>query len=67
MALAGSTRMQATTILMHAIGIALLGCDKIREKKYSQYKNWMEYAEDNVKTLLAYMEKTDFSLIASLI
>ena len=41
MALAGSTRMQATTILMHAIGIALLGCDKIRQKKYPQYKNWL--------------------------
>lgn len=30
MALAGSTRMQSTTILMHAIGLTLLGCDKLR-------------------------------------
>lgn len=34
MALAGSTRMQSTTILMHAIGLALLGCDLLRVKKY---------------------------------
>lgn len=30
MALAGSTRMQSTTILMHAVGLTLLGCDKLR-------------------------------------
>jgi len=30
MALAGSTRMQSTTILMYAIGLTLLGCDKMR-------------------------------------
>ena len=41
MALAGSTRMQSTTILMHAIGIALLGCDKIRKIKYAKYKDWL--------------------------
>lgn len=51
MALAGSTRMQATTILMHAIGIALLGCDRLRNKRYPQFKNWNEYAEDNVQKL----------------
>lgn len=34
MALAGSTRMQSTTILMHGIGLALLGCDKIRKLRY---------------------------------
>jgi N-acetylmuramic acid 6-phosphate etherase len=34
MALAGSTRMQSTTILMYAIGLSLIGCDKIRNKKY---------------------------------
>ena len=35
MALAGSTRMQSTTILMHAVGISLLGCDRIRNNKYT--------------------------------
>ena len=44
MALAGSTRMQSTTILMHAIGIALLGCDRLRHQKYAG-KSWREYAE----------------------
>jgi hypothetical protein len=34
MALAGSTRMQSTTILMHAIGVSLLGCDKLRNIIY---------------------------------
>jgi hypothetical protein len=34
MALAGSTRMQSTTILMHAIGVALFGCDRFRKIKY---------------------------------
>jgi hypothetical protein len=40
MALAGSTRMQSTTILMHAIGIALLGCDKIRNIRFPKYVYW---------------------------
>jgi hypothetical protein len=31
MALAGSTRMQSTTILMYGIGLTLLGCDRFRE------------------------------------
>lgn len=44
MALAGSTRMQSTTILMHAIGIALLGCNKLRKIRYPQFKDWVEYA-----------------------
>jgi hypothetical protein len=39
MALAGSTRMQSTTILMHAIGLTLLGCDRLRNIKYPN-KNW---------------------------
>ena len=30
MALAGSTRMQSTTILMYAIGLTLVGCDRMR-------------------------------------
>lgn len=38
MALAGSTRMQSTTILMHAIGIALLGCDRMRKIRYPEHK-----------------------------
>jgi N-acetylmuramic acid 6-phosphate etherase len=44
MALAGSTRMQSTTILMHAIGIALLGCDRLRGIRFGGFKNWREYA-----------------------
>lgn len=44
MALAGSTRMQSTTILMHAIGIALLGCDKLRKIRHGENKNWSDYA-----------------------
>ena len=43
MALAGSTRMQSTTILMHAIGLCLLGCDRLRNINYPG-KNWLEYA-----------------------
>lgn len=43
MALAGSTRMQSTTILMHAIGLALLGCDRLRNISYPN-KSWLEYA-----------------------
>ena len=67
MALAGSTRMQATTILMHAIGITLLGCDKLRLKKYPQHETWMGYAEENIQALLTYLEQTDFSTVATLI
>jgi N-acetylmuramic acid 6-phosphate etherase len=48
MALAGSTRMQATTILMHAIGLTLLGCDKLRTKRYPDHPNWTAYATNNV-------------------
>lgn len=48
MALAGSTRMQATTILMHAIGLTLLGCDKLRTKRYPEHPNWTAYATNNV-------------------
>ena len=35
MALAGSTRMQSTTILMHAIGLALLGTTWMRKRAYN--------------------------------
>jgi hypothetical protein len=50
MALAGSTRMQSTTILMHAIGIALLGCDKLRGIRFPECKNWREYADNRETT-----------------
>ena len=39
MALAGSTRMQSTTILMYAIGLTLLGCDKMRAAR-AQTVTW---------------------------
>lgn len=66
MALAGSTRMQSTTILMYAIGLALLGCDRIRSIKYPGL-NWIEYATHNVKTFLDYITKTDFSILGKAI
>lgn len=66
MALAGSTRMQSTTILMYAIGLTLLGCDQIRNRKYPGL-SWKEYASHNVKTFLDYITKTDFSILAKAI
>jgi len=66
MALAGSTRMQSTTILMYAIGIALLGCDRIRNIKYPNM-NWKDYALLNINTFLKYITETDFSPISKLI
>jgi hypothetical protein len=62
MALAGSTRMQSTTILMHAIGIAILGCNKLRALS-NPGKSWSEYANENVDTFIEYITKTDFSVI----
>lgn len=62
MALAGSTRMQSTTILMHAIGLTLFGCDKLRSISYPG-KNWLEYAQENVDTFIDYITKTDFSFL----
>jgi len=44
MALAGSTRMQSTTILMHAIGLTLFGCDKLRTIN-NPGKTWLKYAQ----------------------
>jgi hypothetical protein len=62
MALAGSTRMQSTTILMYAIGLTLLGCDKIRNIKYPNM-GWKQYATYNVNTFLDYITKTDFLIL----
>jgi len=62
MALAGSTRMQSTTILMHAIGLTLFGCDKLRNISYPD-KTWLEYAQENVDTFIDYITKTDFSFL----
>lgn len=67
MALAGSTRMQSTTILMYAIGVALLGCDRLRKIRYPQFENWRDYAEDNIGAFLKYIEATDFTVVAPLI
>ena len=66
MALAGSTRMQSTTILMYAIGLTLLGCDKFREKR-GEKMSWREYAENNVDTFEKYIKNTDFNPLAKLI
>ena len=66
MALAGSTRMQSTTILMYAIGLTLLGCDKIRNIKYPNM-TWKEYAKYNVHTFLDYISKTDFLVLDKVI
>lgn len=66
MALAGSTRMQSTTILMYAIGLTLLGCDRIRNIKY-QNMTWKEYAMHNVRTFLDYITKTDFLVLNKVI
>jgi N-acetylmuramic acid 6-phosphate etherase len=46
MALAGSTRMQATTILMYGIGLGLLGCDRMRGIRGEPV--WSEYAKNNL-------------------
>ena len=66
MALAGSTRMQSTTILMYAIGLALLGCDKLREKR-GEKVGWREYAQSNVAVFEKYLKSTDFAPLAKLI
>jgi len=66
MALAGSTRMQSTTILMYAIGLSLLGCDKIRNIKYPNM-TWKEYAKHNVTSFLDYITKTDFLVLDKII
>ena len=66
MALAGSTRMQSTTILMHAIGLTLLGCNKLRAIRYPE-KTWQQYAEENVHTFINYVQKTDFLVLSDLI
>lgn len=67
MALAGSTRMQSTTILMYGIGVALLGCDRLRKIRYPDFKNWREYAENNIETFINYIQNNDFTKIAPLL
>jgi N-acetylmuramic acid 6-phosphate etherase len=66
MAIAGSTRMQSTTILMYGIGLTLLGCDLMRKTRGETF-TWKEYAAKNVETFLEYIKKIDFSVIAKLI
>jgi N-acetylmuramic acid 6-phosphate etherase len=66
MALAGSTRMQSTTILMHAIGIALLGCDRLRTQR-GLTNTWEEYARSNLSDLHHYFSSTDFEGLRRLI
>ena len=67
MALAGSTRMQSTTILMYAIGLTLLGCDWIRKIKLKKELPWKDYAVNNVDKFLKYMRETDFSSLSKII
>ena len=59
--------MQSTTILMHAIGLAPLGCDEMRKIRYPFFENWTAYAEDNVDKFLQYLEETDFTIMKDLI
>lgn len=66
MALAGSTRMQSTTILMYAIGLTMLGCDRLRNIRHPALK-WKDYALHNVNTFLEYIQKTDFSVLSKII
>lgn len=49
MAIAGSTRMQSTTILMYGIGLSLLGNNKMRTIKYNGI-SWNDYAKKSVNT-----------------
>lgn len=55
MALAGSTRMQSTTILMHAIGLTMLGCDRLRAIRDPHHEVWLSYATQNVETFIKYI------------
>ena len=66
MALAGSTRMQSTTILMYAIGLTLLGCDRLRTIRHPGV-SWKDYAHQNVATFQKYLDETDFTIIDKLI
>ncbi len=66
MALAGSTRMQSTTILMYGIGLTLLGCDELRKRR-KQEVSWIEYAKGNVNSYEKYIKQTDFNSLAKLI
>lgn len=66
MAIAGSTRMQSTTILMYGIGLSLLGNNKMRTIKYNGL-SWKEYASQSVNTFEEYVKSTDFSSVSKLI
>ncbi len=54
--------MQSTTILMHVIGLALFGCDRIRSLNHLG-QSWLDYATENVETFISYITKTDFSFL----
>lgn len=56
MALTGSTRMQATTILMYYVGLAMWFYDRD-----------FSFIEKEVKNILSFVEKTDFSFLKSFI
>lgn len=66
MAIAGSTRMQSTTILMYGIGLGLLGYHIMRKAR-NEEGSWMDYAKHNVKTFDEYIKATDFTMMAKLI
>jgi len=51
---------------MYAIGVSLLGCDRIRKIRYPEL-GWKEYALFNINTFLKYITETDFSVITKLI
>ena len=58
--------MQSTTILMYAIGLTLLGCDRLRNIAHPGI-SWKDYAHNNVSTFLEYLNGTDFGVIEKLI
>ncbi len=66
MALAGSTRMQSTTILMYGIGLTLLGADRLRQQR-KQEISWMDYAVENVNNFEKYIKGTDFTSLCKVI
>ena len=66
MAVAGSTRMQSTTILMYGIGLGLLGCQAMRDAR-KEVLSWREYAVNNVTTFSSYLNSTDFNIMAKLV
>ncbi len=65
MAISGSTRMQSTTILMYGIGLAMLGCDRMRELRKQEIV-WKVYFKNNVEIFLSYIKETDFTILKDL-